>query len=102
MSTIKEFVDRLRNNLQPRGHGPNSDIVKLELGNYGYIDGQLVRNALDDLEKLMVLRSIDVTEKPSALETLAIFLLADSAGVKLGEPNGSSTSVAKDGEESNS
>lgn len=79
MSTIKEYVDGLRHKLQPRGTGPGSDIVKLQLGNYGYVDGTLVRDALDELEKVMVLKCLDIDDRPSALEKLAILLLTDAA-----------------------
>lgn len=68
--TVGELLETLRHMLKPQGTAP---VVKLELGGYGYVRHELVEQAIDQLEKMMLLGI-----KASPLETLGIQLLLDS------------------------
>jgi len=73
--TMKELRDRLK------PYNPEYDGIKLTYNyNYGYVPQQDVYDALDALEKKMLLVSMEM-DTMNALEKLAFWLLVDSAGL---------------------
>lgn len=76
---VKQFkdmttVEKLRNNLQPRG---TSKVVQLHLGNHGVFDGEFIAKCLDELERMPIRNAVG--DLPTNLEKLAYQLLRDSA-----------------------
>jgi hypothetical protein len=73
-----DIIERLRNNLQPRGTAP---VVQLRIAGCGIFDSNFVSKCIDDLENI-TLRA-HVGDPPSNLEKLAYQLLLDSAYIDL-------------------
>jgi hypothetical protein len=73
-----DIIERLRNNLQPRGTAP---VVRLRLAGYGMFNSDFVSKCIDDLEKIPLRAHLG--EYPSNLEKLAYQLLLDSAHIDL-------------------
>lgn len=71
-------VERMRNNLQPRGTAP---VVQLRLSGYGMFDSEFVAKCIDELERIPA-RAL-VGDMPTNLEKLAYQLLLDSAFIDL-------------------
>jgi hypothetical protein len=72
------LIERLRNNLQPRGTAP---LVQLRINGVGMFNKEFVDKCLDELER-MPMRSA-VGDGPTHLEQLAYQLLLDSAYIDL-------------------
>ena len=70
--SIEELLEILRTALRPQG---TLQVVKLELGNYGYMNHDFVSKAIDQLEIMMLTR-----QEATPLEKLGIYLLLDSIG----------------------
>lgn len=69
------FFDDLRSYHTP--FNPDHDIVKMTMDtNYGYVEGALVRQAIDEMENKTFLVSAGI-DSLSALEKLAVLLLTD-------------------------
>ena len=72
------IIERLRNQLQPRGTAP---VVQLFIAGYGMYNSDFVTKCIDELDR-MHLRAA-VGDKPTALEQLAYQVLLDSAYIDL-------------------
>ena len=72
------LIERLRNNLQPRGTAP---VVQLHLAGYGMFNKEFVDLCLDELEKMPMRAAVG--DGPTNLEKLAYQLLLDSAYIDL-------------------
>lgn len=72
------IIERLRNQLQPRGTAP---IVQLFIAKYGYFDKDFVHECIDELEKIPM--RVACGDKPTVLEKLAYQVLLDSAYIDL-------------------
>lgn len=68
------IVAGLRRTLRPKG---TADLIRLSLRNHGFVDGCLVREALDEMNRALV-RAL-AGEPVTALERLAVLLLTESA-----------------------
>ena len=78
--TDGEFMKALRNKLTP--FNPHHDIIKMGiLSNYGYMDGDTVRKAIDCLESRL-LASNALGDKLNPLEALGAILLLESANLR--------------------
>lgn len=89
------IIERLRNQLQPRGTAP---VVQLIIAGYGMYNSDFVTKCIDELEK-MPLRAA-VGDKPNALEQLAYQVLLDSAFINLEHEAKLKESMKKYAEES--
>lgn len=73
------LIERLRNNLQPKGTAP---IVGLHTNGSGiWMHKEFVDKCIDELERIELLSIVG--EQPSNLEKLAFQLLLDSAYIDL-------------------
>ena len=79
METVAEFLALMRARLAPVGNTPEGEppIVKLYLGNAGYVEHALVASAIDELERRMITHPA-LREPTNALERLAILLLTET------------------------
>ena len=68
------LVEKLRNNLRPKGTAP---VVQLRLNGYGMFNSEFINKCIDELE-MIPMRAV-LGEQPSNLEKLAYQLLCDSA-----------------------
>lgn len=83
MSTPENYkkptiVERMRNNLQPRGTAP---VVQLIIAKYGMFDSNFVHQCIDELERMPIRAAVG--DKPTKLEQLAYQILLDSAFIDL-------------------
>jgi hypothetical protein len=72
------LIERLRNNLHPRGTAP---VVQLHLAGYGMFNSDFVSKCLDELEQMPMRAAVG--DGPTNLEKLAYQLLMDSAYIDL-------------------
>ena len=72
------LIERLRNNLQPRGTAP---LVQLRLNGVAMFNKEFVDLCLDELEKMPMRAAVG--DGPTNLEKLAYQLLLDSAYIDL-------------------
>lgn len=73
----QSLTQRMREELVPQG---TSQVVKLQLGNLGYIDYPFVLKCIDEIDGLHVRHALG--DPISNLERLAIMLLMDSAYIE--------------------
>lgn len=73
------IIERLRNNLQPKGTAPIVILRPMGIGIELHAD--FVTKCIDELEKIELLAMVG--EEPSNLERLAFMLLCDSAYIDL-------------------
>jgi hypothetical protein len=72
------LIERLRNNLQPRGTAP---VVNLRLNGVAMFNKEFVDRCLDELERMPMRAAVG--DGPTHLEQLAYQLLLDSAYIDL-------------------
>jgi hypothetical protein len=72
------LIERLRNNLQPRGTAP---LVKLQLKGAAMFNKEFVDKCLDELERMPMRAAVG--NGPTDLEKLAYQVLLDSAYIDL-------------------
>jgi polyphosphate kinase len=72
------LIERLRNNLQPRGTAP---LVRLRINGVGMFNKEFVDLCLDELERMPMRAAVG--DGPTNLEKLAYQLLLDSAYIDL-------------------
>jgi hypothetical protein len=72
------LIERLRNNLQPRGTAP---LVSLHLKSASIFNKEFVDQCLDELERMPMRAAVG--DGPTNLERLAYQLLLDSAYIDL-------------------
>ena len=72
------LIERLRNNLQPRGTAP---VVNLRLNGVAMFNKEFVDKCLDELERMPMRAAVG--DGPTNLEKLAYQLLLDSAYIDL-------------------
>lgn len=80
---FEDFIQRMRESLTPHNPDwPNSkdyDIVKMGVhSNYGYMDGETVRKAIDCFQKRAMI-AFSLGEQLNDLEALGAMLLIESA-----------------------
>jgi hypothetical protein len=73
-----DMIKQMREMLVPRGEAP---IIRLQIDN-AYFKADFITACIDKLEKKMMLAAVGLDDL-NELEKLAIYILADSAYIKL-------------------
>ena len=72
------LIEKLRNNLQPKGTAP---VVQLSFSGVAMFHADFIAKCIDELERMEILHAVG--HQPSNLEKLAFQLLCDSAYIDL-------------------